>query len=401
MSLSDFIRLFRSILAPGVAVDAAEIERMGLLAVKIAQMYSVRADLLGEAKCLELSRLLQSTRPLAGDGFARRWDALAPARLRAEIARFDAVPLAAASLGQIHRATLRDGREVVVKLAKRDTREAFLRDARRFRRLLRVALFFHPKLERLADPMDALDTVERQTLREMDFRCEMEGAERLASLAAERADALPHLRKLRFPDYHPELGHDRLLVSGFVEGRTVKEWLDAGGLPYEALLDLFRIHGYFLFVRGEFHGDLHPGNIIWHGGNFWFLDNANIETVPPEFGRGLFRMMVLLGRGDNGEAAEVLAGLSTRPLSSSARAAFRDSFRALYHGFAGKTAAEASLTHQMMETVRMAVHAGIVFPRGAFPLIKSLMYLDGMVLRAAPQARLLEDVARFAGDFGG
>jgi ubiquinone biosynthesis protein len=47
----------------------------------------------------------------------------------------------------------------------------------------------------------------------------------------------------------------------------------------------------------------------------------------------------------------------------------------------------------------MAVHSGITFPRGAFPFIKSLMYLDGMVLRAAPDARLLQDVARFADDF--
>lgn len=400
MSPLDFIRLFRSILSAGVAVDVAEIERMGLLAVKIAQMYSVRADLLGEAKCLELSRLLQTTRPLAEDEFARRWDELAPTRLRDDIESFDSKPLAAASLGQIHRARLRDGREIVVKLAKRDVRAAFLEDVKRFRRMLRLALFFYPKLERLADPVDALDTVERQTLREMDFRCEIQGAARLAGLAAERVDGLPHLRKLRFPEYLPDLGHDRLLVSGFIEGRTLKDWLDAGELPYEALLDLFRIHGYFLFVRGEFHGDLHPGNIIWERGNFWFLDNANIETVPPEFGRGLFRMMVLLGRGENGDAADILADLSTRPLSATARDAFREAFCGHYRDFAKKTAAEASLTHQMMETVKMAVHAGIVFPRGAFPLIKSLMYLDGMALACAPEKPLLKDVLKFAGDFG-
>ena len=55
----DFPRLFRMILAPGTTADIATIERMGLLAVKIAQMYATRPDLLGEAKCLELSRLLE------------------------------------------------------------------------------------------------------------------------------------------------------------------------------------------------------------------------------------------------------------------------------------------------------------------------------------------------------
>lgn len=399
MNALDFALLFRSILSSRAEVDAAEIERMGLLAVKIAQMYAVRSDLLGEEKCLALSRLLQQTKPLAPDELQQRWDQLAPAALREVMDQPDPTPLAAASLGQVHRGTLSDGSQVVVKLSKRDSKEAFLRDVRQFRRLLKVALFFYPKLERLADPIDALETVERQTLREMDFTCEIDGAERLAKLAAERADTLPHLRKLHFPEYFRGFSHESLLVSGFVEGRTLKDWLDVGELPYEALLDLFRIHGYFLFIRGEFHGDLHPGNVIWHEGNFWFLDNANIEIVPPEFGRGIFRMLVLLGQGDLKSAGDELAALSLNPLPSSKLAEFHSNFATLYQDFAGKTVSETSLTNQMMQTVKMAVHSGITFPRGAFPFIKSLMYLDGMVLRAAPQAKLLQDVARFAGDF--
>ena len=399
MTTLDFPRLFRMILAAGATVDAAAIERMGLLAVKIAQMYATRVDLLGEAKCLELSRLMERTEPLTRAEFDHRWRQLAPASLVDALASLDPQPLAAASLGQVHRATLRDGRQVVVKLSKRETRADFLPDVRRLRRLLRIALFFYPKLERLADPMDALATVERQTLREMDFRAEITGAARLAKLAAEQADQLPHLRLLGFPAYCPEFSSANLLVSGFIEGKTLAGWLDSGGLPYEALLDLFRIHGYYLFVRGEFHGDLHPGNVIWHNGRFWFLDNANIETVPPAFGRGIFDMLVLLGQGDLARAADHLAAMSLKPLAARPLAEFRREFTALYQDFAGRTVADASLTQQMMRTVKLAVHSGVTFPRGAFPFIKSLMYLDGMVLRAAPHARLLRDVARFAGDF--
>ncbi len=399
MTALDFVRLFRSILSSRVEVDPAAIERMGLLAVKIAQMYAVRSDLLGEEKCLALSRLLQQTAPLTPEQFDRRWNELAPPALTEALGKPDPVPMAAASLGQVHRGTLRDGNTVVVKLSKRDARDAFLRDVAQFRRMLKFALFFYPKLERLADPIDALETVERQTLREMDFTCEISGAQRLSSLAAERAGELPHLRKLKFPEYFREFSHDRLLVSSFIEGRTLNDWLDAGELPYEALLDLFRIHGYFLFIRGEFHGDLHPGNVIWRDGVFWFLDNANIETVPPEFGRGIFRMLVLLGQGDLKRAADELAALSLHPLPSSKLAEFHSDFAKLYQDFAGKTVSETSLTNQMMATVKMAVHSGITFPRGAFPFIKSLMYLDGMVLRAAPDAKLLQDVARFADDF--
>jgi ubiquinone biosynthesis protein len=78
---------------------------------------------------------------------------------------------------------------------------------------------------------------------------------------------------------------------------------------------------------------------------------------------------------------------------------FESEFATLYRGFAGKPIAEVSLTNQMMQTVKLAVSNGITFPREAFPVIKSLMYMDGMALRVAPKANLLQDVARFADDF--
>ena len=399
MTTLDFIRLFRSILSPGRAVDAAAIERLGLLAVKIAQMYAVRADLLPEEKCRALGRLLQRMAPMREDEFRRQWETCASPALREALADFDPQPMAAASLGQVHRARLAGGGEVVVKIARPGQRGPFLADVARLRRLLKVALFCYPKLERLADPRGALAAVERTTLTEMDFLQEKSGADQLAALAAEEADRLPHLRKLRFPKVRADLSNASLLVSEFIEGRTLADWLAAGDLPYSALLDLFRIHGYFLFVRGRFHGDLHPGNIIWRDGQFWFLDNANVESIPPAFGAGLFRMLRLLGQGDALAAARTLSGLSSVRLTQARQQEYEKRFLALYDGFAGRTVAEASLTTQMMQTVKMAVRAGLTFPEGAFPLVKSLMYLDGMVLRCNPGAVLLDDVARFAEDF--
>lgn len=399
MTSFDFYRLFRAILSPGARLDSAEIERMGLLAVKIAQLYAVRPDLVGIDKCRELARLLHRTQPLPAAVFEQRWNDLAPRALTEALAQLEPEPMAAASLGQVHRATLRDGRRVVVKIARTDGRETFLRDVARLRRLLKVAVFAYPKLQRLADPVGVLAAVEHQTVTEMDFLSERSGAERLRCLAAEAGDRLPHLRRLHFPEIFSEYSHSRLLVSECIEGRTLAEWLAAGDLPYEALLDLFRIHGYFLFVRGVFHGDLHPGNVIWRDGEFWFLDNGTIETIPPGLARGLFGMLLDLGRGDFHGAAGQLASMSMTPLAERAQRRFVAAFVELYRGFSSRTVAEISLTTQMMKTVKLAVASGLTFPPGAFPLIKSLMNLDGMVLRCAPGAVLLRDVACFAGDF--
>jgi len=401
MTTLDFARLFRALLSASAPLDTAAIDRMGLLAVKIAQMYAVRPDLVGVEKCSQLSRLLQRTEPLAHSDFDRRWRELSPAAFESALQVRNHVALASASLGQVHRATLRDGRQVVVKISRRDAQDEFLADVRRARRLLQFAVTVYSRLEQLADPIGTLEAVERQTLKEMNFLAEPAGSARLAGLAAERSDSLPHLQHLKFPTFFPEFSHDRFLVSEFIEGQTLAEWLERDALPYEALLELFRIHGYFIFVRGEFHGDLHPGNVIWRDEQFSFLDNANIETVPTAFARALFDMMVALGEGDLRRGARQLLKVSTTPLTAKQQAAFFSDFTALYRDFAGRAVSEASLTRQMMETVKAAVRCGLTFPRGAFPLIKSLMYLDGMVLRCNPRAVLLRDVARFADDFSG
>jgi|GEM_PF-5104111 len=78
---------------------------------------------------------------------------------------------------------------------------------------------------------------------------------------------------------------------------------------------------------------------------------------------------------------------------------FERCFARLYRDFGGRPIGEQSLTRQMMRTVRMAVESGMEFPNGAFPVIKSLMYLDGMALSCAPEKVLLDDVVEFAGDF--
>jgi phosphomethylpyrimidine synthase len=71
----------------------------------------------------------------------------------------------------------------------------------------------------------------------------------------------------------------------------------------------------------------------------------------------------------------------------------------LYADFKDRTVAEVSLTKKMMQTIKLGVHSGMMFEKGIFAIIRSLMYLDGMVLRCKPDAVLLRDMRRFIGEF--
>jgi ubiquinone biosynthesis protein len=392
-----FIRLFVRLFGPAEKLDLREIESLGLLAVKIAQMYAIRGDLLGPEKTARLARLYEQAAPMPPGGFRRAYEREAPPELRHALVHLDAEPLAVASLGQVHRGRLRDGTEVVVKLLRADHAAAFHRDVAALRLMLKAALFFYPPLARLADPLGTLDAIVRTTATEMDLTAEARGTAVLARLRDEALPRLPHLARLRFPRIFSEFTCPGILVAEFIPAPSVRSLLGRQAFSYPSLLLLFRIHGYFLFHRGRFHGDFHPGNLHYDGTDFWFIDNANVESADTRFTRGLLRFMVCLGTGDHLAAAVAIESLAVAPLPDPGP--FRKRFAHLYAGFGGRPIGEQSLTTQMMRTIRMAVESGLEFPDGAFPVIKSLMYLDGMALACAPDKALLDDVAAFAGDF--
>ncbi len=391
-----FIILFRLLFRAG-PVDVLRIERMGLLAVKIAQMYAVRSDLLGVEKCRQLQGLYEQSTPIEWAVVEHVLSESAPEAFQARVIAVERAPLAVASLGQVHGATLSDGTEVVVKVIKPRSEQELERDLRAVRLLATVALTCYPKLRRLADPLGTIDTIARLTRTELDLRNEAQGTATLQGLRDTGVDAqggmLPHLQQLQFPHIYEELSSQRVLVTQRLRSLSVRQGLDESAFTYTQLLNLFRVQGYFLFLRGQFHGDLHPGNVFYEGEQLWFIDNANVEQAEVGFTRGLLRFLAALGESDYLAAAAVMQEISLRPPRDAT--AFQRDLCALYADFqSGRT----SLTTQMMETVKLCVHAGMEFPAGAFPVIKSLMYLDGMVLKCAPEARLLEDVLAFTSD---
>jgi ubiquinone biosynthesis protein len=188
-------------------------------------------------------------------------------------------------------------------------------------------------------------------------------------------------------------------VSEFVTGETFDELLERRALPYERLLQLFDLHGFYLFGAGVFHGDIHPGNVVLEpDGRICLVDTSAISSIGTRVKNGLFRFFVALSSYDYDAGARHLNEMALTPIDGAAYARFRERFFALYAEFAGKTVSQVSLTKKMMDTIKLGVHSGMEFERGMFAIIKSLMYLDGMVLRCRPEAVLMEDMRPFIGN---
>ncbi len=386
----------RQIYGPGLP-DVEKIQRSGLLAMKIGQTFALRADFLDEAKCRHLAKLYRQTDSVPAQDIERLLRS-APSGWRQAFSEIESSPLASASVGQVHRARLKDGRPVAVKLIKGDFAERFRRDVRSLRRLVDLSIFFYPKLRKVADPAGILEHIEEYTLAELDLRNEVAHGDILKNLQREWSDRFD-LSALAFPEVHRELSGERILVTEFIEGQTLDELLDQGRLDYRELLKLFSIHGCFIFGPGVFHGDIHPGNIILKDGKLYFVNTGALSRVGDRIRAGLFRFFEALADYDFQSCAQRINEMAKQGLYGRAFDNFREKFLALYRDLPRTTVAQVSLTQKMMDTIKLAVHSGMVFERGMYPVIKSLMYLDGMVLRCNPQAVLIKDMKRPLEDF--
>lgn len=399
MNWIQFGRLIHSIYGRGGTLpDLDWVQSMGLLAVKLGQVHALRIDFLEREKCEHLARLYRRNAALASEDFLGLLRASAVPGFFDRFENIEPTALASASVGQVHRARLKTGESVVIKVIKRNVRAQFISDVASLKRLFRLATFVYPRLRQVGDPVGILGDIEEYTLSELDLRHEVAGQQTLRTIYDQHRDAFD-LSLLAFAQVHEPLCNENVMVSELVAGRSFDELLEAGTLGYDTLLELFHIHGFYMFCVGTFHGDMHPGNVLLTGDKLCFIDTGYIGHVGPKIRRGLFEFFAALSEYDYPRCAAALNRMSEHELSGAPFDAFRGNFIELYADFKDRSVAEVSLTRKMMQTIKLGVHSGMTFEKGIFAIIRSLMYLDGMVLRCKPDAVLLRDMRRFLGEF--
>ncbi len=376
------------------------IQKQGLLAVKLAQIFALRPDIISLEKCKQLQTLYSSASTIPTENVFKILKEKAPDSYHENISWFDVEPLAAASVGQVHKAKLKTGEKVVVKVIKEDHERKFKRDVKRMTRWLKLAMILSPKLRRVGNPIALLEHVQDYTLRELDLRNEIIGASKLNAIREELSGGFP-MKRLRFPKYYPELSNRHVLVSELIDGQTLEQGIIKSNLAWEDLLELFRIHGAFMFGVGTFHGDLHPGNcILDKQGNFVFIDNGAICEAPRKVSNSLFNFFYHLSSNDKDLAFESLISLAERRPRSVKVEEFKKDMHEIYKDFENLSVGQQSLTEVMMKTVRSAVeNAGADYGEEGFPIIRSLMYMDGLVIRTYPEVKLISEMTGSLNEF--
>jgi ubiquinone biosynthesis protein len=280
---------------------AADIERLGPTFIKLGQLLSTRPDIVPPAYAEALARLQDDCDPLPFsdiEGVLTQELGVAPATAFRFI---DAAPLATASMSQVHRAVLRDGREIVLKVQRPGLREQVLSD---LEALGQIAAFLYEHTD--AGQRFAVDQLfeefRKSLLRELDFRQE---TMHLLTISAN----LREIPEIVIPQ--PVLGYttSRVLAMELIAGTKITELsrLAKSELDGDRLADaLFRAYLKQILRDGMFHADPHPGNVFLVGGRIALIDLGMVARVTPGLQDRLLQLLLAVSDNQPDAAAEVL-----------------------------------------------------------------------------------------------
>jgi predicted unusual protein kinase regulating ubiquinone biosynthesis (AarF/ABC1/UbiB family) len=376
---------------PGAAeAFARDLESLGPTFVKLGQILSTRADLLPPAYLDALSRLQDHVEPFPYQDVERTIREELGVRVSHAFVEFDRLPIAAASLGQVHRAVLRGGREVAVKVQRPGIREQIERDISAFHEIAAV-------IDRIgaAPNMDAARVVEefkRTLMSELDYR---EEARNLVAIAHQLRDFQNIVVPLPVDDFTTA----RVLTMDYVVGTKITavsrvEWTEVDG---EALAeDVFRAYLQQILIDGVFHADPHPGNVLLTPDRrIALIDLGMIGRVSSTLQEQLFKLILAIGEGRGDEAAAILIAIGERREDFN-EAAMRRAIADLVGRFHRLTMREMNVGRVMLEMSRSASEHGLKIPPELALLGKTLLHLDEVGRVLDPEFDVYASVRRNA-----
>lgn len=358
------------------------LEEAGGVYVKLGQIAATRVDLLPSDVCAELATLQNRVPPESRDDIAAVLIAELGDDIDAVFAEFEWEPLAAASIGQTHRARLRTGEAVVVKIQRPGIEATMERDLAALALLADLAQR-RTSFGRGVRSGDMLAQFAKGLREELDFRRE---ADAMTEMAVRLDGAVP----VRVPALHRHLCTRRILVQERFDGRTVSDaaGLDAAGVDRPALADqLLRSTLDQVMRLGFFHADPHPGNVfVLDDGALGLIDFGAVGRLDPIQQSAIVDMLLALAQRNVGllrDGVERVANVSEATSADELE-------RALARLMADHVRPGGTIDPSVMqELVVVLADFGMHLPTDIVLLSRALVTVDGTLRVLCPGRSLM------------
>jgi ubiquinone biosynthesis protein len=367
------------------------LEDLGPSFIKLGQIVSTRGDILPDALVVELKKLQDSVPPVPFEGIKQQVETSLGKPIHEVFLSFQEKPLATASIGQVHLATIQGPsgpEEVVVKVQRPGIAPTIARDLD-ILHILAAALERAIPETRIYSPVGLVKQFDQSITSELNFLVEADNGERFAQNFSGN-------ELVRFPRVYREATTRQVLTLEFFKGRKIDKAVADG---FDGPLIAKRATGVvikMIFEDGFFHADPHPGNIFILGTPdapiIGLIDVGMVGRLSPELRERTIDLMIAAVRNDPYAVADALYEIG-RPTQKVDMREYRGYVATLAEKYLGKPIAQIEVAALIGDLVHGALKYGIEIPTDFMLVGKALMTIEGIGKQLDPNLDIMGEAA--------
>ena len=362
---------------------ASALKKMGPTYVKFGQLLSTRPDIVPPEYIAALESLQDNLEPFSFAEVERTVEEELGAKISKMFDTFESKPIAAASLGQVHRASLRDGREVVVKVQRPNVREQVRNDLEVFSEIAQT-LEAHTEIGRKMNLSGAIEQARVSMLNELNYVQEARNTETLRT-------NLATFPQIYIPTVIHDLSSSRVLTTELVKGRKVSKLTPLSLIEHnyaELAAVLTRAYLKQICVDGIWHSDPHPGNIfvreIDGETQVVLLDFGMVARISYEFQDEIIKLLLAISSNRGSEVADSCVRMSEVQENFDPVKFVRE-ISTIVAAVHDATASDINTGQLIFNVIAVGNNNDLKAPPELAMLAKTLLHLDAITRRLDPE----------------
>ncbi len=366
------------------------IEELGPTYIKLAQMLSNRPDIIPTKLIEEFAKLQNEVQPFSFKLAKQIIERHLAKNIESTFMFFDSMPIGSASIGQVYRARLLDGKDVVVKIRRPGVVRKVKTDLSLLRELISLTENYFIQ-NGILNPLNIVDSFEEVMLQELDYSSEAKHITNFQRLYKNN-------RNLKIPEVLPNYSGERVLIMEFISGckiddiKTITSW---GLKPKEIAKKNINIYLSQIFEKGYFHGDPHPGNVLVQpNGKIALIDFGMVGKLTKKQRYAFAGLMLGLAQEDYRTLASSIRKLAVNSEISN-MSEFENELEKLIEDYGYLNSEEMDMSELTVRLQKIIYQFKLQIPGFLFLILRVFAILEGINHKLDPEFKMIDSLRSF------